>query len=121
MPNPARASFEIELNGSKYTLRPTFESIMEFNDKAGLDIFEALRSFDKGLSVNIVVASIWAGIRGEEIFSRQGKTSFSDVGRLCQAHGFTGCISLAVDYLSRAVSSDDGVKKLEAVTENPQE
>jgi|14BtaG_2_1085337.scaffolds.fasta_scaffold02089_3 hypothetical protein len=116
MPNPARASFDIELNGETYTLRPTFESIMEFNDKAGLDIFQAMQKFreDKGLSVKTIVASIWAGIRGEEIFQRSGNTSFERIGQHCQEHGLLECTTIAMEYLARAVASDDRLKKLNA-------
>jgi len=117
MPNPARASFDIELNGETYTLRPTFESIMEFNDKAGLDIFEAI---DNGLNTKRTVAAIWSGIRGEEIFQNKGNTSFEEVGKICQAHGFAKCVSLAVQYISRAVASDNQVKKENEENQAPQ-
>ena len=122
MPNPARASFEIELNGTKYTLRPTFESIMEFNDKAGLDIFQAMQKFreDKGLSVKTIVASVWSGIRGEEIFQNKGNTTFEEIGKQCQAHGFAKCVSLAVEYISKAVASDNQIKKENEEKEAPQ-
>jgi len=116
MPNPARASFEIELNGTKYTLRPTFESIMEFNDKAGLDIFHAMNKFsdDGGFSIKIIVTAIWAGIRGEEIFQKEGKTSFETIGKLCQETGFPECTPFAMEYLTKAVASDGRLKKLNA-------
>ena len=117
MPNPARASFEIELNGTKYTLRPTFESVMEFNDKAGLDIFEAI---NEGLNTKRTVAALWSGIRGEEIFQGVGNTTFEEVGKQCQAHGFAKCVSLAVEYISKAVASDNKIKKENEEKEAPQ-
>jgi hypothetical protein len=123
MPNPARASFEIELNGSKYTLRPTFESIMEFNDKAGLDIFESLQAFGKSTNTKLIVSAIWAGIRGEEIFQNKGKSDFSEIGKECQSHGFPECLPSAISYLSKAIASDsrlEKLKKLDAEEENPQ-
>jgi hypothetical protein len=117
MPNPARASFEIELNGTKYTLRPTFESIMEFNDKAGLDIFQAI---EEGLTTKRTVAALWSGIRGEEIFQGKGNTTFEEVGKECQAHGFAKCVSLAVRYITKAVASDNQIKKENEEKEAPQ-
>lgn len=118
MPNPARASFEIELNGNTYTLRPTFESIMEFSDKAGLDIFEAI---DSGLTTKRTVAAIWSGIRGEEIFQKKGNTSFEEIGKECQAQGFPKCVPLAVKYITKAVASDNQLKKESEENQAPQE
>jgi hypothetical protein len=132
MPNPARASFEIELNGTKYTLRPTFESIMEFNDKAGLDIFEALMGFApkevegkknsiyKCIKTKPIVCAIWAGIKGEAMFQGKDGPTFSEIGRECQSHGIAECMVFAMTYLSRAVASDDDVKKQSEESQSPQ-
>ena len=106
------------MNGSKYTLRPTFESIMEFNDRTGVDIFKAI---DEGLTTKLTVAAIWSGIRGEEIFSKEGNTSFETIGRECQGHGFANCVSIAVQYITRAVASDEQAKKQKEENQTPQE
>lgn len=122
MPNKARASFEITLNGAEYTLRPTFESMMEFEDKSGVDAFEALskfipkegakkEDFFKNIKTRLIVSCIWAGIKGEAIFQKSECPSFEEIGRECQAHGIAACSTFAMDYLGRAVASDENTKK----------
>lgn len=120
MPNQARASFKIQLNGSEYILRPSFESIMEFTDVTDMDIFEALQTFQKP-KVKIIVASIWAGIRGEAIFQGKESPTLADIGKECQAQGFPDCVGHAIKYLTRAVASDDTTKKLESEAAQSQE
>lgn len=120
MPNKARASFDIKLNGSEYSLRPTFESIMEFEDKSGVDVFEALQYFTRGkIRAKIIVACVWAGIKGESLFQQQTDCpSFKEIGTECQNHGMEECVGFAIDYLSKAVASEGRLKKLEELEEN---
>jgi hypothetical protein len=113
MANKFRSSFEIKLNGVDYVLRPSFEAIAEFIDKTGIDVFEALRECSKGGKVKIIVAAIWAGIAGE--YALQGNRdcpSYEKIGNECQSHGFPDCFKFAVDFLTKAVASDDTIKKL---------
>ena len=112
MANKFRSSFDIKLNGADYTLRPSFDAIMEFNDKSGLDVFEALGKFKDGVSIKIIVSAIWAGIQGECSLQSKEAPSFSKIGEECQAHGFPECVPFAIDFLSRAVASDVRLKKL---------
>lgn len=95
---------------------------MEFNEKSGIDVYKAIKSFgeDNGFSVKVLVSTIWAGIRGEEIFQNKPETSFAEVGALCQTHGFQNCSMMAIQYLTKAVGSDEALKKIEAEKENPQ-
>ena len=118
MANKFRSSFEIKLNGVDYTLRPSFEAIMEFNDKAGMDIFEALQLFaNQKINVKIIAASIWAGIKGEAYLQNdRNPPSFEKIGRECQAHGFSECTAFAIDFLSKAIASDESLKKLQGET-----
>jgi hypothetical protein len=121
MANKFRSSFEIKLNGADYTLRPSFEAIMEFTDKTGLDIFEALQECQKGFKVKVIVASIWAGIVGESRLQKENPPTFERIGRECQSQGFENCVIFCTEFLSRAVASDDRVKKIdEVMKEAPQ-
>lgn len=115
MANKFRSSFEIKLNGQEYTLRPSFEAIMEFNDKAGMDIFEALAIFsNQKVNVKIIVSCIWAGIQGEAYLQNdRNAPSFEKVGRECQSHGFVECLPYAMNFLTNAVASEKSLKKLE--------
>ena len=124
MANKFRSSFDIKLNGVDYTLRPSFEAIMAFNDKAGMDISEAMRGYtEKGLSVKTAAAAIWAGIYGEAKIQPQAghAPSFEKIGNECQAHGFADCMGFAIEFLSKAMASDESIKKYEEGLASPQE
>ena len=113
MANKFRSSFEIKLNGVDYVLRPSFEAIAEFTDKTGLDIFEALQECGKGGKVKIIVGAIWAGIVGESVLQQKKDfPSYEKIGNECQAHGFPECFKFAAEFLTKAVASDDTIKKL---------
>ena len=93
---------------------------MEFTDVTEIDIFEALQTF-QAPKVKIIVAAIWAGIKGEAIFQGKDAPSLQEIGRECQAQGFPDCVGHAIKYLTRAVASDDTTKKLESEAENSQD
>jgi hypothetical protein len=117
MGNKFRSSFEIKLNGVEYTLRPSFEAIMEFNDKAGKDVFDALQEMaqHQKLSIKVIVSCIWAGIKGEYEFQGRGLDcpSFKKIGNECQKHGYASCLPAAISFLSKSVASDNDLKKIE--------
>lgn len=124
MANKFRASFEIKLNGVDYTLRPSFEAIMAFNDKAGIDCPQALMDYSSGkVETRTTVAAIWAGIYGENKIQPDSQRcpSFEKIGNECQAHGFADCVKFSMEFLSKAMASDESIKKFEEGQENPQE
>ena len=117
MPNKYRSTFEIELNGVEYTLRPSFEAICQFNDVTGMDVFDALQEIGekKKLSIKLIVGCIWAGIKGEYEFQGDSRNcpNFSKIGEECKKAGFTSCLSNAIKFLTFAVASDEDIKKFE--------
>lgn len=117
MPNSARSSFEIELNGAEYTLRPSFEAVVQFNDISGMDIFDAFNEVvnKKRLPAKVIVACIWAGIKGEYEFQGDGMKcpSYKKIGEECQKHGFSTCLSHAITFLSKSIASDEDIKKFD--------
>lgn len=119
MPNSARASYEITLNGTEYAVRPSFEAIMNFQDKSGMDVFEALKDISekKVFSARMIASAIWSGIKGEAEFQGRPCPSFNKIGEECQAHGFHECVLFAMEFLNKAVSSDSEVKKSERAQE----
>ena len=112
MANRFRSSFEIKLNGQEYTLRPSFESIMEFESKAGMDILEAFNLFTQNKAgVKTTVAAIWAGIKAESKIQGDTCPSFEKIGRECQIHGFDKCLFIALEFFNNCLSSEADVKK----------
>ena len=107
------------MNGVEYTLRPSFEAIMAFDEKCNMDVFEALNKVheDKKLSMKCIAVSIWAGIKGGYEFqniSNQAPT-LEKIGNECQKHGFSECMTFAIKFLTNSVASDDALKKLEGI------
>ena len=115
MPNQYRASYEIKIGESEYTLRPTFEAIAEFQSKAGMGVFEGIASLEGQPNVVVVVSAILAGIKGEAIF--QGDTSkvpsFEKLGQEVMNFGINKVIFEAYAFLQRAITADDQKKSLE--------
>lgn len=116
MPNKARASYEIKIGESVYVLRPTFEAIMEFQEKVKTTAFKAIENLASGSpDPKIVVAAIWAGILGEHLF--QGKDndapSFSEVGAIVMDYGVSNTVFEAYAFLQRATIPDSEKKNLE--------
>lgn len=121
LPNSVRNTFEIDLNGVEYTLRPSFEAIVQFNSISGVDVFDALQDItNKGkLSIKIIASCIWAGIKGEYEFQGEGINcpSFKKIGEECQRHGFSKCAEHAIKFLSYSVASDEEIKKYQEAGE----
>lgn len=92
---------------------------MEFEEKAEVDVFEALQYFTRGkIRAKIIVASIWAGVKGEALLQGKECLTFKEMGNECQNHGFEECLDFAIDYLSKAVASEGRLKKLEESKED---
>ena len=114
MPNEYRASYEIKIGESEYTLRPTFEAVMEFQSKAGMGVFEGIANLEGKPDIKVVVAAIWAGIKGEVTFQGEGKApSFEELGQKIMNFGVQKVVFEAFSFLHRAASPEDQKKSLE--------
>ena len=45
--NKAAGEMEVTIDGTKYTLRPSFTAVMEFEEKSGKSVFEAMQEFSR--------------------------------------------------------------------------
>lgn len=115
MPNQARASYTIKIGESEYTLRPTFEAVMEFQDKAGMGVFEAIKVLEEKQDAKVVTSAIWAGILGEAIFQGEKELapSFNQIGNEIMGHGIRRSSMDAFDFLYRASAPDSQKKSVE--------
>jgi hypothetical protein len=120
MPNPARASYDITIGEETFTLRPTFEAIMEFKAKAGMDAFKGIGALSSDPDIEIVVCSIWAGVKGEHIFQNTVDKcpSFSEIGAICLDVGVSKCVFEGYSFLMRCVAADDQKKNTERFLES---
>lgn len=113
MANKYRGEINATIAGKEYLLRPTFEALVEFEDKAGTTAFEALRDFanNQRAPAKVITAAIWAGIRGA---TKPGdkSPSFSEVGAIVQKHGIVQCTTIVFEFLTNALSSDEEVENI---------
>ncbi len=86
--NKQRGEVAVRLNGHEYTMRPTFEALVEIEERLGAGLVPIARRFvDAQFGVREVSGILAAGIRGGgekvpanlgELIVRQGVLSFSD-------------------------------------------
>lgn len=63
MANQLKGEIEIDFDGKKLVLRPTFEGLLEMEDKAGLSISAILQKFVKSdWSFRMISAVIYGGL-----------------------------------------------------------
>lgn len=120
MANKHRGEIEITLNNKSFTLRPTFEALVEFEDKSGLTAFEAMRiMMDKQAApAKAIAAAFCSGIKAAWPVDAGRPPSFSEVGAMIQAEGITNVIPMYLNYLTNALASDRDVKRMREELEN---
>jgi hypothetical protein len=106
MPNKFKGSFDIEIEGKDYQLRPTFDAMAELTtltNKSEREIFEMLRSGEYTLS--IVTDVIYCGIMGEYWASnRQApKIDRRVLGQLVMMEGVTSFVPKALQFMMFAI------------------
>lgn len=119
MANKFRGEVDIILGGNQYVLRPTFEALVEFEDRSGKTAYEAMRDMveGRGFSAKVVCAAFYAGMRaGWPPVSHMRMPSYGEVGALIQAEGLMNPAVMAAfgAFLTRALSSDADLKREEA-------
>lgn len=110
MANKYRGECEVTLAGKTYTLRPTFEALVEFEDKAGMTAYEAMEALTKHqrAPAKAIAAAIYVGIKAVE-----GKTApaYGEVGSLCQRTGIVKLVPVFMEFLGNALSSEDDLRQ----------
>lgn len=118
MANVWKGTFEIELGGDSYSLRPSFDAMCEFEDKTGIAVSVAQRQMaQEGItSFKTVVAAIWAGILGDCIATnREGQApSYRIVGEQIRIEGLTKFATIAAKFLTYSIIPEDTIRKIEA-------
>lgn len=116
MPNPHRGEIEITINGKAYTMRPGFEALCEFEEKAGITTFEAASDMSDGKApAKVMVSAVWAGIRGAANPGTEDQCpSWMHIGQEMQSHGMPRLMPVVFQFLTNALASDDEIKEQEA-------
>jgi len=119
MANKHRGEIELTLGGRTFLLRPTFEALVEFEDKSGMTAFEALKSLleSQRAPAKAVAAAFWAGIRAAWKSEDGRCPSFGEIGLLIQKDGLKSVIENYSKFLTFSISSDEEVEKMREVSE----
>lgn len=120
MANKYRGELEITLNGKQFTLRPTFEALVEFEDKAGMTAFEAMKAMmeRQAAPIKAVAAAFWSGIKAGWPVDAGRAPTFAEIGGMIQKDGLTNAIPVYLNYLTNALASDSDLKRMKAELDN---
>jgi hypothetical protein len=112
MSNKYIGSVDIVFNGKDRTLHPSFRAIIDFEDTTGLSIREALQTLaSEKISFKVVVAAIWAGLRGEAYVKNNPslEMGFDIVGEIIMQEGIKKYILPASTLLGNAWMSSEEI------------
>ncbi len=115
MANKHRGEIEIKLLDRTFKLRPTFEALVEFEDKSGTTAYEALKSCMENQKVpaKSLAAAFWSGIRAAWDPGNGHPPTFSEVGALVQKVGIKNLLEKYLLYLTYAITGDEELKEME--------
>lgn len=108
-------TFQITLQGKEYTLRPSFEALIEFEEKTGKAVNEAFQEMLAGkMSFKTVTAALWAGILGEAVYQndRGLEKKFQVVGELIKKDGLQNHVGNASQFFTMALIPEEEQKRL---------
>lgn len=116
MANKYRGELEVSLNGKSYLLRPTFEALVEFEDKAGMTAYEAIRLVTErnAAPMKSVAGAFWAGIKAAWAPDGGRCPSYGEVGAMIQREGLANLLVPYLQFLTNALSSDNDLKQAAA-------
>lgn len=108
MANRAAGEMEITIAGKSYTLRPSFTCIMDFEERAGMSVFEALRAVGERQSVPIknIVASFHAGMKAAWKPSMGKMPTFEEVGQGVREDGITDHLTNYMTFLANMMTGE---------------
>lgn len=117
-------TFSIKLRGEDYTLRPSFEALVEFEEKTGKAVNEAFQEMLAGkMSFKTVTAAIWAGIKGEALWQNAPKSElkFGVVGEMIKKDGLQNHVASASQFFTMALIPEDEQKRIAEESEDVNE
>ena len=115
MGNKYKGTFEAKIGDQEYTLRPSFDACIEFEEKTGISVSEAYEIMAKGkASFKIVASAIWAGVYGEALKRNNPNycPSFSVLGEKIKRAGLSKSAPTAIQFLMYALLPDDTLEEL---------
>jgi hypothetical protein len=116
MANKHRGETIINLGGREYSMRPTFEALVEFEDKAGVTAFEALNDLmtRQRAPAKAIAGAFWAGIRAGWDPTDGKPPTFAEVGGMVQRLGVKDCLAKFAEFLTNAITGDEELEAIKA-------
>ena len=101
MPNDSKGEVEIKLGAEMVTLRPSFESMAEIENRSGFGIQGlAIKIMEQNVSTAIIAAVVYGGLIGAE----NTKYSFDDVKKLVFKTGYAKLLGPVMQFMANAMS-----------------
>lgn len=106
MANKARGECEVVLCGTTYTMRPTFDALVKFEDRAGQSAYEAMRCLTESNSAPVkhVAAAFHAGI--EAVLGAKAP-SYGAIGKMIMETGLVRTLPAYAEFLTNSMSSSE--------------
>ena len=114
--NKWKGTFDINISGKEYTLRPSFDALCEFDEACGVSPQEARSQLIEGnFGPKVIPCALWAGMRGEYLINGGDHVkSFRVLGEMMRKEGMSNYQLDALKFLTYALSADDIIEKIES-------
>lgn len=107
MANKYKGEFEIVLAGTVYTIRPTFEAMVDFEDKAGITAYDAIKKLAaQDFPLRAVAAALWSGIKHGWYVDGKRAPSYGEVGGMIHKDGLMNIVQHYAKFLNNGMSSE---------------
>ena len=113
--NKYTGTFDITLGGKEYTLRPTFEAMVEFEEQSGKAVNEAFQDMlDGKMSFKTIASAIWAGIKGQASWENNPSKAlkYLVVGEMIRKDGLKNHVSSASQFFQMALIPEEDQKRM---------
>lgn len=113
MANKQRGEITVTIKGKEWTLVPTFNAMVEFEDKTNAGAYEILQKYittKAPPSFKVSAAALWSGIRGG-MEDMTEAPSYQKCGELIQSYGSVKFADIVIKYLMNAVASDEDLEQ----------
>ena len=119
MANKAAGEMEVTIDGDTYTLRPSFLCIMDFEEKVGVSVFEAMRAVGEKQSIPLkyLVAAFHSGIKAAWRPSLGAQPSFNDIGIAVRKDGVSAHTEAYVRFLANMMTGERALNEAEKLGE----
>lgn len=128
MANRFKGTFEVEIGGKEYTMRPTFDALEELCTLSGTSerqLFEAIQ--EERYTVKMITDIIYCGIIGEHYASnrKSRKLERRVLGQLIMEEGVTKYVAVAMQFLLFAIApyekAKEAVDRMNGFDDEPEE